>query len=208
MGLREGVAKCKRYICASRVSKYPIFVFVQDEKTLISDSTVAILFDDYGRFGVLQSRFHTDWYSYQCSTLEGRLRYTNKTVFETFPFPERISNEVADAMKQIERYRIKACKEYKIGLTTLYNQLHEGGHEMLGKLHRKLDAAVADCYGYPKSKIDSYEQIVKFLIDLNLRRSGQGKTAATGTEAARVRVSQKARTALGKAEKKSTRKQS
>lgn len=179
MGLREGITKCKRFVCASRVSKYPIFIFVHDTKTLVSDATIAILFEDYGHLGVLQSRFHTEWYSYQCSILRGDLRYTNKTVFETFPFPENISKDVAHVMEQIEAYRLKACKEKDIGLTTLYNQLREGGHETLSKLHRKLDEAVANCYGFPKSKLSSAKDIIAFLTDRNLKLSVSQKIKGT-----------------------------
>lgn len=44
--------------------------------------------------------------------------------------------------------RRSLCAEYNVGLTKLYNTMDGGGHKPLADLHRQLDAAVADCYGW------------------------------------------------------------
>ncbi|QLY25275.1 DNA methyltransferase [Bdellovibrio sp. KM01] len=186
MGLRQQISHLKKFVTVSRVGKYPIFVFVNNKNILPADSTVAIAFDSFGQMGVLQSKFHTQWFNYQCSSLKGDARYTNTTVFETFPFPEKISSEVGTIMKKIEAYRSKFCKKMDIGLTTLYNQMNDGAHIPLKQLHKQLDQAVAECYGYPKAKIESYNDIINFLTDLNLLRASQEDEIALREKAAEL----------------------
>lgn len=204
--LRQAIGGLKKYILVSRHTKFPVFIFVDAKTALCEDSTVAIAFDDYERLGVLQSSFHTEWYRYQCSTLEGRYRYTNTTVFETFPFPEKINSKVAEKMKRIDEYRSGACRKQKIGLTDLYNEMAEGGHELLRKLHDQLNEAVAESYKFPKSKIGSYDETIGFLVDLNSARSRNEAAGKTGTDSIRERVAAKAKKTLEKARTKSTRK--
>lgn len=167
MGMRNKTAPLKQFIAVSRVSKYPIFVMFENNNIIAGDSTVVFASDSYEMMGILQSKMHTEWYKYQCSTFETRLRYTNSTVFETFPFPINGNEEIAKVMLEIERYRATACKEQKIGLTSLYNQLNDGGHDLLKKLHEKLDKAVAGSYGFPSSKLTDSKAIIDFLCKLN-----------------------------------------
>lgn len=206
MGLRKQIEGLERFICVSRVGKYPIFCFVENKDILPADSTVAIAFDDYAHLGVLQSKFHTDWYSYQASSLKSDARYTNTTVFETFPFPEKISSDVATTMKKIETYRVNACLKSKIGLTDLYNQMKEGGHEILKKLHEDLDKAVAKSYGYPIAQLKSYEANIRFLIQRNLAEVSLAESQIEDNRNLKPRVLAKAKTVLAKARQKNTRK--
>ncbi|WGL61267.1 N-6 DNA methylase [Pigmentibacter sp. JX0631] len=165
--LRAAISKIRRYILVSRHTKYPIFIFVDAKTALPEDSTVAIALQDYGSLGILQSKFHTDWYKYQCSTLGYSLRYTNTTVFQTFPFPERIDPKVGQYMEQIDETRKQICRSDNIGLTTLYNNMNEGSYDLLRKLHKKLDDSVADSYSFDRKCIHSQDLIIEFLISLN-----------------------------------------
>jgi len=188
MNMRKALEKNERFIAVSRVTKFPIFIFVENKSrdVLAGDATVSIAYNDYAHLGVLQSKFHTDWFLHQCSTLETRLRYTNKTVFETFPFPEKITSEVDAAMKNIELYRKNACKKGECGLTDIYNEMKQGGHTMLAKYHQQLDEAVAKAYGFPKAKLNSSQSVVSFLFELNrIRAEGAEHVAGTGTDGVR-----------------------
>ena len=168
--LRKALRGLKRYILVSRHTKFPLFIFVDAKTALSEDSTVAIASDDYATLGVLQSKFHTDWYKFQCSTLKKDSRYTNTFVFETFPFPTQISPSVGKIMEQIETYRKQVCRKQKVGLTEVYNEMNEGAHEMLKKLHSKLNDAVATSYGFPSSQVESYAGVINFLVKLNQTR--------------------------------------
>jgi len=111
-------------------------------------------FEDDFSMGVLQSQAHVAWAWAQSSTLETRLRYTPSSVFETFPWagafatpPQR--ERVAEACRRLLARRSEICLSEQIGLTTLYNQVDDGAYVDLKRLHRALDEAVADCYGWP-----------------------------------------------------------
>lgn len=202
--LRKAISGVKRYILVSRHTKFPLFIFVDAQTALPEDSTVAIAFDSYDSLGVLQSKFHTDWYKYQCSTLKSDSRYTNTFVFETFPFPKKIDSEVGAVMKEIEGYRKRTCAKQNYGLTDLYNEMSEGGHDLLKKLHSRLDEAVARSYGFTKAKISSYSDVINFLVEMNLSAT---EPVETKEAAAKDRALAKAKRALKKAEEKVQRKE-
>lgn len=203
-GLRKALTGLDRFVLVSRHTKYPIFALVKGKAAIPEDSTVAIAFNDHSQLGVLQSKFHTDWHRYQCSTIKGDPRYTNTFVFETFPFPDQIDKKVAPTMKEIERYRRQACSTQKCSLTDLYNEMTEGGHDLLRSLHTKLDEAVARSYGFPRGKIGSYRDVILFLLDLNQSYCAEAKSkkAASDLEPTAKEVLAKARKALAKADKK------
>ena len=79
---------------------------------------------------------------------------------------------VSSIMEKIEEHRKQECQSRKIGLTTLYNEMLEDKKQpYLSDLHRQLDEAVADLYGFPKEDLDNKEKIISFLFDLNQKRA-------------------------------------
>ena len=112
------------------------------------------------------------------STLEDRLRYTPSTVFASFPWPYPISaeqrEEIGTISTSIIKRRQEICAAGAIGLTTLYNQVDEGAYADLKALHRKLDEAVAEAYGWPKAAAHDSDAIVHQLLELN-REIAAGK---------------------------------
>lgn len=85
--LIQKISNLSRYIACSRVTKRPVFDFV-DFRIRPSDALqVFPLSDDYS-FGILQSHIHWIWFTACCSTLKGDFRYTSNTVFNSFPFPQ------------------------------------------------------------------------------------------------------------------------
>jgi type II restriction/modification system DNA methylase subunit YeeA len=91
---REAVAGKSRFIGTARVAKHRVFVWVPT-KTVPDSQVVAIARDDDTSFGVLHSRFHEQWSLRMGTALEDRPRYTPTTTFETFPFPEGLTPNVA-----------------------------------------------------------------------------------------------------------------
>lgn len=87
--LTAKIAQVPRYIACGRVTKRPIFEFV-DSKIHPNDALqVFPLPDDYS-FGVLQSGIHWLWFVERCSTLTERFHYTSDTVFDAFPGRSRL----------------------------------------------------------------------------------------------------------------------
>lgn len=63
--------------------------------------------------------------------------------------------------------RTEICTTEQIGLTKLYNAVDEGAWTDLKALHRELDEAVVDCYGWPKSVAQGDAELVRLLTERN-----------------------------------------
>ncbi|CAN5473031.1 class I SAM-dependent DNA methyltransferase [soil metagenome] len=94
--LRKKISTLSRYIITPRVSKHRIFIWA-NKLTVPDDATVGIAREDDVSFGVVHSRFHEAW-SLRRGTWLGvgnDPRYTPTTTFETFPFPEGLTPNIA-----------------------------------------------------------------------------------------------------------------
>ncbi len=168
--LRRAIGPFERHAVSTRHGKFFLAVWASSW-TMASDATNVFAFEDDFSMGVLQSRAHVAWAWARSSTLETRLRYTPTSVFETFAWPDRASGvqreAVAEACRRLLARRSVLCLEHNVGLTKLYNAMDEGAYADLLALHRELDEAVADCYGWPKSVAQSDKELVARLTDLN-----------------------------------------
>lgn len=165
--LLESIAGLDRYITVSRVAsenRRPVFVFTSTD-IHASDAVQCFSFDDDYSFGVLQSGLHERWFRSRCSTLEERLRYTSKTVFGSYPWPQDPSEEsVTEVVTAVAE--ILAVRQGRIRLGLLladqYNSLNEPGKNALRDAHARLDAAVRGAY-----RFDDTEDVVDRLLELN-----------------------------------------
>jgi hypothetical protein len=168
--MRERLDGLPRYIAAPAQGKRILYAW-QDPWTCPSNLTIVFAFDDEYSMGILCSAAHRAWTVARCSTLRLDLRYTPTTVFMSFPWPERTPESeqaVGAAATALISHRDELCIEREIGLTTLYNQLEEGAHRKLKNLHRDLDKAVADAYGWPRRAAEDEDQLVRLLLERNL----------------------------------------
>ncbi len=177
VGLRRAVAGRARYVAAGRHGKRLLLAWA-DTWTLASDATNSFAFDDDYSMGILAARAHGAWAWAQSSTLKGDLRYTPSSVFLTFPWPDPVSevqrDRVAEAARLLLARRSEICLAENIGLTKLYNAVDDGAWTDLKDLHRQLDVAVADCYGWPASVAQDDREIVRRLTELN-REISEGR---------------------------------
>jgi len=167
--MRASIAGLPRFAAAAGHSKRMAVAWI-DAGTLASNATDVFAFDDEYSMGILLSRAHDAWAWAQSSTLETRLRYTPTTVFETFPWPEPTDAQhstIAAASAALYERRSALCIEHNMGLTKLYNLMDEGGFQDLKKLHKGLDEAVAEAYGWPKSVAQDNAELVRRLRALN-----------------------------------------
>jgi hypothetical protein len=129
------------------------------------------VFDDDYSMGMLSSSVHSAWAWARSSTLKADLNYTPSTAFETFPWPDPVTEEqrerVAEASRRLIARRQEICVAEGLGLTRLYNLVDEGAYADLKALHRELDEAVAACYGWPRSVAQDDDEIVRRLLKLN-----------------------------------------
>ncbi len=180
-GMRRALAGLPRYIGTSMVSQHRMFAWIDGD--VLPDATIIVFArdDDYF-FGVLQSRIHLAWASGAGTQLESRPRYTPTTCFETFPFPEPTGEQreaIAAAAYELNRLRenwlnptdmfgnpaLNADQLRRRTLTNLYNE----DPTWLANAHAKLDAAVADAYGWPAGLPDG--EVLERLLALNQERA-------------------------------------
>ena len=84
-----------RYISIPRVAKHHLCVWT-NRSVVPGDALVVVARDDDTTIGILQSRLHAVWALRQGTSLGvgNDPRYTNKSCFETFPFPEGLTPEL------------------------------------------------------------------------------------------------------------------
>lgn len=140
-----------RYIVCVRVTRRPIFAFV-DARIRPNDALQAFtLADDYS-FGVLQSQLHWRWFVERCSTLKNDFRYTSETVWRSFPWPQapaaRDVQAVAEAARALRAARARRVRAAG-SLRAVYRALERPGRSALRDCQQALDEAVGAAYGLP-----------------------------------------------------------
>jgi hypothetical protein len=168
--MRAAFRGLHRFIASNAQGKRLLFCWCEPRVCPSNLTKVFALEDDYS-FGVLSSTIHERWARAQSSTLEDRLRYTPTTAFETFPWPDPITDAQRDAIAELARKivarRQEICLERQIGLTRLYNEVDDGAYADLATLHRKLDEAVCAAYGWPRSIAGDPDETNARLLALN-----------------------------------------
>ncbi len=109
--MREAISVSARFIGTPTVAKHRIFVWL-DSRILPDHRLIAIARDDDTTFGILHSRFHEAW-SLRLGTWLGvgnDPRYTPTTTFETFPFPEGLTPNIAAADYAGDRRAIRIAE--------------------------------------------------------------------------------------------------
>lgn len=159
------LGKLPRYIACGRVTKRPIFEFV-DTRIYPNDALQVFPYADDYSFGVLQSGIHWSWFVERCSTLKSDFRYTSNTVFDSFPWPQnpdiRSVRRVADAAISLREKRNALRAKHNLSFRELYRSLELPGDHPLKVAHIALDQAVRHAYGMPESG-----NVLPFLLNLN-----------------------------------------
>ena len=174
---RERSSRLPRFVAGTATGKRILFCWCDPDVVASNATNLFALAEDW-HFGVLSSDLHSRWAEARSSTLENRIRYTPSSAFETFPWPHPITNsgreEIAALACRIIERRQEICVERQIGLTTLYNEVDEGAYADLADLHRQLDEAVAEAYGWPRSVAHDADETNRRLLELN-REIAAGK---------------------------------
>lgn len=156
--LLAAIAPLPRYIACARLSRRPIFEFV-DSAVRPGDALVVFaLADDYS-FGVLQSEQHWRWFTARCSTLKADFRYTSRTVFDAFPWPQAPTLAQVAAVAAAGR-ELRALRR---ALALPRRSLYRAPDPSLRAAHDTLDRAVAAAYGMPGDA-----DVLAFLLAHNL----------------------------------------
>jgi len=167
--LRAASAGLGRFIVGSRVGKRILFTWCECD-WLPSDATNAFTLKTDYAMGMMCSTTHIDWGVARSSTMRTDPRYTPSSAFDTFPWPQATDNQrerIGTLARELFAVRAAHCNEHVIGLTALYNGLEEGAFEDLRSLHRDLDLAVIDAYGWTTDVLDDARERNRRLYELN-----------------------------------------
>jgi hypothetical protein len=184
-----------RYIATPETAKHRFFLFLPCE--ILPDNMITcIAHSDALLLGSLSSNIHVTW----ALAAGGRLgvgndpRYNKSRCFDPFPFPacdEGTKARVRALGEELDAFRKARQAEHpELTMTGMYNVLeklkarvaldakekviHERGLvSVLLDIHRRLDAAVADAYGWPADL--PAEAILERLVALNRERAEEEK---------------------------------
>jgi hypothetical protein len=96
-------------------------------------------------FGVLTSLMHMLWVRYTCGMLSTSLRYSNKLVYNNYPWPENITDPQKERIEKAAQKVLDARAEFpNSSLADLYDPLTMP--PILVKAHNELDKAVDLAY--------------------------------------------------------------
>ncbi len=180
--LRHALESRKKVLVMPRVTPQ-LIVSLQSTDICFDGQLMVVALSGYYELGLLQSRLHETWAWARGSTLKGDLRYTNTTIFETFPFPvhpnglydprKRPSNWETERLSKLgeafDKLRRKTCKERSLGLTKIHNLLKAGELPELQQVYEAMNDAVTACYGFPVGTWRDERETLRLLLELNRR---------------------------------------
>jgi hypothetical protein len=192
---RNALVGLPRYIVTVETAKHRVFQFL-DASILPDNKLLCIALADAYHLGVLSSRIHVAW----ALRAGGWLGVGNDPVyvkskcFDPFPFPdppEALKAQIREAAEDLDALRKRVQSEHSgLTLTQIYNVLEKlragvpltpqeesikdrGLVLILRELHDKIDALIAQAYGWPNDLPD--EEILARLVALNAERAAEEK---------------------------------
>lgn len=192
--LRRALANLPRYIATVETAKHRVFQLL-DALILPDNMLVAIGMSDGYPLGILSSRFHTQWALRAGGWLGvgNDPRYSKSRCFDPFPFPaatDILKATIGAIAEELDAHRKQVLADHNhLTLTGLYNVLErlragiepsdldpkerrifdDGLVLILRELHDRLDAAVAEAYGWPADL--PAEKVLAHLVALNRERA-------------------------------------
>lgn len=163
-----------RCFIAARTTKYLNFS-AAPTNCVFTDALYIFTTERWDLYAVVQCTLHEVWARKYSGALETRLRYSPSDCFETYPFPNGLwqttRSALADLGERYHEHRRALMRQLWLGLTDIYNLFHtrdltpdqvakvskksteeaEVGYQgivELRRLHRQLDEAIRDTYGW------------------------------------------------------------
>ena len=155
-----------RYLMFPKVSserrKYIPFAYVEPE-FIVNNTASFIPNATHFIFGILESKMHMTWMSYVCGRMKSDYIYSNKIVYNNFPWPENPSDKQIKTIEEKAQNILDVRASFpKYSLADLYNPLTMP--PALVKAHNELDKAVDAAYS--KQAFTSEAKRMEFLFEL------------------------------------------
>ena len=156
------------YILIPRVSserrKY-IPIGFMDKNTIAGDSCLIVPNAELYHFGVLTSIMHMVWVKYVCGRLKADYRYSKDIVYNNFPWPLDLSEDIKTSIEIRAKGVLSARAMFPdSSLADLYDPLTMP--KALIDAHNKLDLEVDKAYGVKKNELKNESERIKFLFKM------------------------------------------
>ncbi len=149
---------------SSESRKYIPFAFLSKDN-IVADSCIALPNASLYLFGILTSVMHNAWMRQICGRIKSDYRYSNKLVYNNFPFPEspteKQKEKVEEAVKKMLAVRDVYFKKGST-LADLYDPV--AMPKDLTDAHKQIDDAVDACYR--KEKFTTELNRLEYLFEL------------------------------------------
>lgn len=141
--------KLKKVLIQTRHSKYLAPTWVPTD-AIYSESTILFPTRSESLLAILNSGIHETWVRETSSSIGKELRYSPTDCFFTFPFPP---SELTRPDTRFHALRSRLCREWRVGLTTLMNFLHDSQEkrpeiEELREAFIQNDTQILAAYGW------------------------------------------------------------
>jgi len=127
MGLYKSISSLNRCFVTTCHTKYVNYSLSPVER-VFTHALAVYAEDKFLYFSVVQSTIHDIWSRKYGSGLGNTLRYTPSDCFETFPFPQNLSEEMEKELEKIgegyHEFRKHVMLKIELGLTKTYNLFH------------------------------------------------------------------------------------
>ena len=187
---RPALEALPRYIATVETAKHRVFQFLEGD-ILPDNKLIVLALDNAAALAVLSSRIHVTWALAAGSWLGigNDPVYAKSKCFDPFPFPnasEAQKTRLRALGEELDAHRkAQAAAHPRLTLTAIYNVLEKlrAGERIEGRdketydqglvgilkgIHDRIDAAVAEAYGWPADLDD--EAILTRLVELNRAR--------------------------------------
>ncbi|MBK8913771.1 MAG: class I SAM-dependent DNA methyltransferase [Phycisphaerales bacterium] len=136
---------------------------LMEPKSIASDLLFVLTGATPYHFGVLTSEMHMAWVRQVCGRLKSDFRYSNKLVYNNFPWPQDVTDKQQAAVAAAAEHVLATRDTFKgQTLADLYDPL--AMPKALRDAHKNLDRAVDKCYR--AAPFTSERQRVEYLFDL------------------------------------------
>ena len=176
--LKDSLKRYSAFIVTPRKHCHiPIFARIDNKfHNIIPDDSVIVLASKYcAHLGVLYSVFYSVWHEYHCSLLKTESDYDPMEIFETFPFPEELTQQMAhDGQTISDKYSL-FCIYNEVGLVEAYKKIEVGvniepSFKNIKNTKDILNQELAQYYKLPIKYLNNKEKIISLLLTENKKR--------------------------------------
>jgi hypothetical protein len=150
LDLYQAIAGFDRVLVFAQTSRTQMPALVPARQVL-SHMLVVIAADEPARLALHSSELQYSWTARYSAGLKADLRFIPSDCFETFPRPAALPSRARRAGEALDRHRQDLMERRRIGLTAVYNLLHDQAVAdpdiaALRDIHEEADNAVRDAY--------------------------------------------------------------